>query len=411
MHLQQRILRFLFIIPVLLFFSGCPGDRSTTLVLTTDRPEMAVVAEMFNAEQDEYKIELVLHTRPARGTDYDIIFSEYLPSVALIDQFLPLDDLFSKGYIDKNQFYTDSLQAGIFEEKQVLLPVSFTIPAVLLLSGAVPDETGGSQISLSTLLEESRLYNETSTTRFPARGFSPLWSTEFLYLITRLHNTNFRESSEGSLVWNNMNLERSLEYIRDWVYTMNGGLEEENRFKETYLYDPGYKLVYSGRIRFYPVEYQKFLLIPADIQRNVDFRWVSDGTRIPVHENMVYAGVVRKPGNRKAAIAFMSWFFQESTQEKILESLQFKRIRSFGVAGGFSSIRRVNELILPKYYPGIAGRVPAPGQLSFPPALPANWYRIKSEVVIPFINETILSTGSVESLDQRLLTWYSQQAK
>jgi len=413
-ELQQRAVTVICMITAILLFSGCPFADRNILVLATDHPELAAYVEIFNAEQDEYKVELVYSKNPAADMadgvgDYDILFSEHLACSSYISYFTPLEELFTEYGMHKDSFYLDALTTGVFEEKQVILPVSFTLPAILIRTGSNPEETGGITLSLDTMRDECRLFNENSTARFPVMGFSPRWTEDFLYLIARIHKSRFRESSEGSVVWNSENLEKSIEYARDWVQTINGGRGVENSFRETYLFDPGYKLVFSGRIRFYPIEYQKFLLIPADIRRDVDFLWLSDGRQIPVNEDMVYTGIVKKPGNKKAALSFLEWFFDQHTQEKLLQSSQFKRVRSFGIVGGFSSLQQVNELILPKYFPGITGRIPSPTQLSFPPAFPKNWNRIKKEVIYPFLREQSITEGESASLENRLLTWYTQQ--
>lgn len=398
----------------LLCMTACPLKSRNTLVLATDHAELAAYVEMFNAEQEEYRVELVYSDNPARelkegSAEYDIIFAEHLAAGAYISEFLPLDELFTEYGLSRDLFYRESLDTGVFEEKQVILPVSFTLPSILLRTGSAPEGADGISLPLDVMREECSRFNLESTQRFPIMGFSPRWRQDFLYRIARIQGTGFRESGGGSVVWNSGNLQRSLEYIREWVYTVNGGDEAENIFREKYLYDPGYKLVFSGRIRFYPVDYGTFLLIPADMRRDVDFLWLSDGRRIPVNEDMVYAGISANPGNRKAAMTFLAWFFNTDTQENLIESTRDKRVRTFGIAGGFSSLKSVNELILPKYFPNVTGRIPAEGQLDFPPVLPREWNRIKEEVIIPYLREAVVSKGTTETLENRLLTWYTQQ--
>lgn len=412
--LQQRIFTTACLLGLLFFLTGCPLKEQQTLVLATDRAELAAYVEIFNAGQEQYRVELIYNENPAAAVavgsaEYDIVFAEGLTAGTSISKFASLEELFTEYGLQQDSFYRESLATGVFEEKQVLLPVSFTLPAILLRAGSAPEDNGGITLPLDTMKEECRAFNETGTSRFPVMGFSPRWTDDFLYHIARVQGSYFRESTEGSLVWNSGKLEESIQYSRDWINTINGGRDVENAFRETYLQDPGYKLVFSGRIRFYPMEYQKFLLIPADIRKDVDFLWLSDGRRIPVNEDMVYTGIVKKPGSRKAAMAFLAWFFNTETQEKLLASAQFKRVRSFGIAGGFSSIQSVNELALPKYFPGITGRVPAPGQLNFPPALPGSWKRIKREVIFPFLREQAAAERGIDSLEEQLLTWYTQQ--
>ena len=93
----------------------------------------------------------------------------------------------------------------------------------------------------------------------------------------------------------------------------------------------------------------EFFVISEERRASLAIRWLSRSNSIPVEEDIVYAGICRKGEGRQAAEAFIKWFYSEETQRAILEDA--KRYRSiessFGVAGGFSAIRSVNEKLFP----------------------------------------------------------------
>ena len=57
---------------------------------------------------------------------------------------------------------------------------------------------------------------------------------------------------------------------------------------------------------------------------------------------------------------------------------------SFGVAGGFSSLRSVNEEIFPSFFPALVGHAPPAAALVAPPVPPQGWPALVSEVLTPW---------------------------
>ena len=89
--------------------------------------------------------------------------------------------------------------------------------------------------------------------------------------------------------------------------------------------------------------------------------------------------------NRGGAYEFVKWALSPTAQKLIIEENASKNPLSFGVAGGFSSLKEVNEEELPARWPLLKGRIPGEQELSFPGPLPENWQKLKSETVLPWV--------------------------
>lgn len=374
--------------------TGC-GNQKNTSVLMTSHAEFAAYAEIFNASQDVYRIEPVYEKNPVRtmqtGTRYaDLVIGEYLNSSAVLKSFTALDGLFKhdptgRRGINPEFFYPKLLAAGKRGDDQYLLPVSFNLPAFMFKNEAGSKAPESFYLSLETIKQMSTDFNKRSKPGFTVMGFSPLWNTEVLYLKTLLFNTAYHELPDGSLAWNDDRLKDAIAYTRDWIATVNGGPLYEEDFKDKYLYDPGYKLILNDRIMFYYTDLRSFFSIPADKRELLDFRWIAREDQIPVAEDILFAGIPRQARSTKAAMAFLKWFFIPETQQKLLEYTQANMLRFFGIGDGFSSLAVVNETYFPRVYPALVGHIPPASFLKFPQSLPADWERIKAELLKPWL--------------------------
>jgi hypothetical protein len=410
----RRVVVLLAVTVVAVVSSSCSLFEKTTAVLWTNRPEIAAYVEVFNAEQEKYKIEVSFRQNPAKSlleeqSPPDIVLGSRLTSSLLRERFQPLDSLLDKELLDPSIFYPRLLAYGKVEEEQILLPVSFSIPVVLFRPDAIPAETDGFSITLDKMKELSAEFTARGGEANGRMGFVTYWEPEFLYAATTLLGARYRETEGGQLAWNNTDLTRGVQELMDWSVSNNGGLESEKRFTERYLYNPGYKLINSRTILFYFMELQDYLTIPDDKRETLDFRWLSDGEGILISEDILFAGIPRGAKGRNVARQFLAWFFTEETQEKLLEAARFKRTRSFGIAQGFSSLVWINEREIPQYYPDLLGHIPPVDRIDFPPPLPIDWTEMKHEVLLPWLEETVVSGRERGSLDGRLQTWLLQR--
>jgi ABC-type glycerol-3-phosphate transport system substrate-binding protein len=299
---------------------------------------------------------------------------------------------------------------GNIRGRQYLLPVSFNLPALIFSSeqkSNIPDDFF---IDLDQVQRIARDFNNQTKGNWTKMGFSPRWDPEFLYMTAILFNTRFEEGS-ALFTWNEQGLSNALTYIRNWSTQANSSTAAEEDFKFKYLYDPPYKQVTGGRSLFSYMSSEELFVLPKDKLQNIDFRWISREGKTPVKDSIIYGGICKSAGDLEAAEAFLTWFFSEKTQRALLERSKNIGImdQSFGIAGGFSSIKNVNEKDFPLFYPSILGHMPQSEALLVPRILPNRWESLKADIVIPYLQEAVASSGDgsapTETLVNRLNLW------
>lgn len=396
--------------------SGCFLLEQKTVILWTDIPEAAAYVEFYNASQTDFRVELVYAENPA---DFnlltsdgapDIVLSENLAANSVINAFEPLDKMIEEGRFSPDIIYPDLFELGKREEVLVL-PVSFNIPAIMYKQDTLSSDITGLTITSEQLKIESQSFNELSTEKFRTLGFAPSWASDFLLYKAFLRGVDFSETEDGSLIWNDTKLQESIAFSRDWTENINSGFEAEEDFTLTYCYDPGYKLLNSGRIGFYYTDLRDFFAIPANDRTTLDFKWLGGESSIPVCEDIVYIGIPSKSKKKKTAEEFIIWFLNKDTQQQLLESSKFKRTRGFGICGGLSSVHTVNELIMPAFYTRLIGNMPPIDYFSFPSNLPAEWSSMRDDVIIPWLIDQSSAEPENGSLTEMLKTWTLQQKK
>ena len=399
---------------IIAMVAGCaPFSNNSTAVLWTDRPELAAYTELFNAETEGGRIAVVYKEIPWMALEQasghpELVVGTRLDGSLAAEHFNSLDRLIQKGELVPARFYDDLFEMGRIDGKCYLVPISFTLPAVAYrgeLNTALSDDYVITFEEMRSLSGEFNVVDE-----LPIRiGYSPRWQPEFLYYLSQIFGGNYSESTRNLPVWNDTKVQETLAYAGDWVETTNGGIEQELTFESKYMYDPLYKLLDSGRILFNFMMIDKYLTVPSEVRENLDFRWLSDGTRVVVSEDVLFIGAPKQSKYRKTAEEFITWLFSYDTQVKLLESAQFQRTRSFGIAGGLSSLTSVNTDAMPRFYPFIHGHIPHGGLLEFPARLPESWERMRSEVIIPWFREALSPVEEKGSLADSLAQWRLRQ--
>jgi ABC-type glycerol-3-phosphate transport system substrate-binding protein len=407
----KRFMALLMLFPPLLLGS-CVLQSSNTAVLWTDRPEFALYAGYFNASQDSYKIETRYFESPSQklaenGEDRpDIVAGNWLKSLSIRSFFRPLDDLFKTG-VSAEAFYPRLLELGNIEGKQHLLPVAFNIPAIVFAQDKAALPSNLFTLTLEEIKTLGKSFNVENGGGYSRMGFSPTWDDEFLLVSAALFGASFREASP--LEWDDEALEQTIAYIKSWIEEANTGIRAEDDFTFKYFYDPPPKLAANERILFFYMSSSDFFTLPQERRAGLDFRWVAEEETIPILEDMVYFGIYRQTRARKAAEAFLRWFFREDTQRFFLEAARDRRMNEtrFGIANGFSALRTVTEQVFPQFYPGLLGHIPPGSFLSPPNILPQNWVAMKKQVIFPYLHDRLRSgsRSDVRSLDQRLRDW------
>ena len=360
---MKRIILLFFSI-FLLSLTGCNLAKSKVITLLTDRAEMAAYVEHFNGLGQDYRVEIAYKKKPElifseNGKTADLLIGSYLNSPSLMEQFQPLDKLFTKEKIDREAFYPELLDRGRLNKKQVLLPISFNLPAVFFKSEVNDSTLPGLVIPLSALREKGVEYNQLKEDRFIRMGFSPLWEERFLYLNAVLWGTSFKEAGGEELAWDQEAMQKALDYSRIWINQDNGGVDKNIESENRYLYEPMVKLMEEERILFYLTSSAEFFSLLEDKGEERDFRWLSHENRISVEEEMLFIGIPANAKNKKSALVFLEWFFAPDTQQEILKTNHRKRLKVFGIGNGFSALQKVNELYFPQAYAKLIGHIPA----------------------------------------------------
>ncbi|MBN2551372.1 MAG: hypothetical protein JXB06_01325 [Spirochaetales bacterium] len=392
---------------LMLLLCGCSLFRPQVVTLCTNRPELAAYVEYFNTLDTEYRVVLCYQRNPAdvmtrRNRDADLILGPWLNGSSARRNFDSLDRLFDRQYLDREQFYSGLLNAGMLESRQVLLPFSFNLPAVVFPSDSIEAELPKLIATMDFMSEQGGAFNQVVRDRFVRMGFSPLWQPEFLYTAAAVYGAQFRETPEGSVHWNSARLQEMKEFCAGWIGEINSGYDQDSSFQKMYLYEPMPKLLDSGRILFYTTDSSSLFRSLENQAEEVDFRWLGRENRIPVEEEVLYFGIPRGARNRRGALLFLTWIFQPQTQARLLEINRQKRLDTFGIAGGFSSLRTVNERQFPQVHRQLLGRIPSEQMLVFTKELPVDWGEKKQQVVIPWLVSYVLGRADEQLLSQRL---------
>jgi hypothetical protein len=374
--------------------------------------------EQFNALQAELRVHLRYQSSPVealrRDQGVDLLIGTRLGGAGERRALESLEDLFRSSRLRREDFYAPLLAAGAPERRQVLLPLSFCLPAVVFLPNSLGEAPPNLGLPLDYLRRTAGQYNQRAGDRLVREGFSPLWDPEFLLAAAELGGARFREESVGGLDWEARPLEESLAFLRDWLRTTNGGLASEAAFAARYLYLPPGRLLDEKRIQFYLLRSCDLIRALDEQKEEADFRWLAGPEKILVSDEILFAGIPRSSRRKAQAKAFLLWLFQGQTQTRLLELGRRQRLGIFGIAGGFSSLKAVNELAFPQTYPRLMGRVPPEELLQVPGPLPESWPELKSQVLLPWLREAAGSPGEgVDSaqLEERLKSFRTAKGR
>ena len=392
-----------------LFFS-CTRQKKDIIILT-DQESVASYVELFNSSQNEYRAIIEYQANPSKAFDNpvknmpDIILGPWLKNEKLRKNFLSLDYLFNDQRLNTKDFYRQLLELGNIKGHQYLLPVSFNLPLVLFSqknASLMPDDF---MLSIDQIKQLGQDYNKQNKNGvYTAMGFSPRWDSDFIYTVSKLFNTNYAENTP-LFSYNLAAMDKTIEYIKDWSVSTNSTTEAEDDFKFKYLYNPSYKLITTGRCLFCYTKSDDLFSLSNDRLQNIDFRWIHYNNQIPVQDKINYIGIYRKSRNQDAAQAFILWLLKDENQRNILNRQEKMNLtnKAFGIAGGFSSLKSVNEKYFPLHYPILYGHLPTAENLLPPNILPSNWEEVKKRAILPYLMEmtSTENTENVVSLETR----------
>nr|AGS52612.1 putative lipoprotein [uncultured bacterium contig00042] len=389
---------------------SCGGN---TAVIWTDRPEFALYGDYFNTVQNQYKVTVRYLEYPGEALEDshvnpDIVVGSWLKNFSTDTYFKSLDGLFGKKKIPRNLFYSKILTAGKAGRNQHLLPVSFNIPALIFSKEREHDIINSFTIDFEEVKQLSKGYNVESRSTYTRMGFSPLWDDNFLLTAAVLYGVSFREALP--LAWDTTALDKSMDYIYNWTHEINSNNQAEEEFTFKYFIEPPERLAISGRILFSYMESNELFTLTEENKNHIDFRWIMEQDRVPITDASVFLGIHKRAKAKRAAKAFVLWFFQTENQRLLMEYFRVNGINE----GVFWDMRRV-FLADPGYgadffrifYPELLGRMPPAEYLMPPNVLPGNWAIIKERVVLPYLHDRARTTNisEVYPLERRLSDW------
>jgi ABC-type glycerol-3-phosphate transport system substrate-binding protein len=398
---------------ICVLLAGCGLGLEPTVQLMTNRPEMAAYVDRFNAMQSDVRVEIAYQETPSQavldGAQADLVIGEWLASPGVMDHLDGLGDLVKPGKIDPGWFYSRLLAMGSRDNRPVLVPLSFSLPAIVYVRQ--PTEMPTMFMPIDTLRTMGKAFNKANKAGMLLNvGFSPAWNHDFLTSVALLYGTRFRPGRGGLPAWDENGVKKTVDLTRTWLTDVNGGVAADESFRNRALMQPWYRLLSSGKTLFAMASFTDYFALPEEERRDLDFRWLSQDGMIPVLDNVLFAGVIRSGRNKAGARSFLQWFCSPAVQQSLLTFKQSRRIGVFGVTDGFSSLKTINEKDLPQKYPLLLGHIPLENLLTFPDPLPDNWVKVRDAAITPWILQTAAGTET-ETLEKTIADWVDAQKK
>lgn len=413
-----KLVHIIFSIFLVTIFSSC-SKKDNRIVIWTSSSEFAPYIELFNS-QHKTKAVLVYKDNTADALPPandelkpDIVLGSYLRNNKTKKYFDSIDYLFDRQIISTDDFYPALRKAGEISYKQYLLPVSFNLPLVLFSLENKDFVKNDYTISLEQIKTTGTDFiKKNKKGNFTRIGFAPQSNKDFLYTTTRLFDTKFKQYKTNDFTYNKQALENAIAYITEWIKTEHGSIQTESDFVYKYLSLVDSKKVFSGRTLYTYTTSNKLFQLPSDQLAKMDFRWIKNNEQIPVEDSMTMMGISKWATNYAGAVEFIEWFYSTATQKTILEqksNFQPNTIE-FGIVGGFSAVKEVNEKILPTFYTKLLSNIPSHEAFYVSEPKSSHWEKIKDKVIIPYIQDSInIQEGqTLKSLEERYSDWKKQ---
>ncbi len=398
---NSRLLLSVISICVLAASCSGPDKKHSTLpqagdscVLWTDDSSFALYAELYNKAHPQNPVIVVWKESPVDSIppakdelQPDIIVGPWLKSSTTKKYFLPLNYLFSNSSLQREQFYEPLLSAGSIDERPYLLPLSFNMNAMLFKATDAGFTSDNYVITLDEIKDSGARFNKQNKSGlFTAMSYAPSWNSNFMYTVAALQGAEFGVNGKN-FVWNQESLDATISFLKDWTCSANQSTESEQDFQFKYLYTPSIKWVNQDQILFSYLTSDELFSMAEEKLEGLDYRWISHEGKTLVEDDIVWIGLYKNSKKLRKAEQFLLWLLNENTQKELLEyvhSLNFIT-ESFGIAGGFSSLKSVNEYVLPVYYPELLGNLPQEKSIMVLQPLPDHWNSLKERVVIPYL--------------------------
>ena len=418
---KSKLFAFALVCSIFLtLFISCRNDSSRrTIVIWTSCSELVPYTEVFNTSQNKVKAMVVYKKNPVDSLPAakdeippDLVIGNLMRSERKRKQFRSLNYLFTTGEVNDSLFYENLLNSCKKKDNYYQIPVSFNIPAAVFLNDNSKYVKENYMISPEQMKLYATEYNKKNKNGiYTQMGFAPQWYPEFLYTFARMKGGKFTESGT-SFSWNANSLSETVNLLRNWTQEANGSATEEQDFSFKYLYTPPYKQIMSKHCLFAYMPSNSLFSLSEMQRESLDFRWIQNNNKIPVEDSMITLGLYNKAPHKSNAEQFIKWFFTEEAQKKMIEHVNKMNLNTttFGIAGGFSTLKQVNEKIFPIYYTDLLSNTPPADYLEAPELLPLRWESLKEKVIIPYLSDAINSSDEKEnkSIEERIRDWSKQ---
>ncbi len=388
-------------VPVLLItvlslaLCSCSEKKQRPLIIWTNIPDFASYSEVFNSCHTEEKVVVLYKENPIKalppGKDEikpDIVVGPWLKNFQTRKYFSKLDSLFVKKKLSADVFYSEMLNFGKIQKKQYLIPVSFNLPAMILNEKNEGLLENLHYIDIADVKNYASAFNRKSGEEFEAIGYAPSWDSHFTYLYSMLNGANF--TGRGSnFVYNEESVSDTIRILSEWTQEYNGSSSVEEDFKFKYLYMNENRQVTTGRCLFAQMDSNDYFVLSDEQLNGLTYRWIENDGVLPIDDSIVSMGVYSKSKLKKAAMNFLAWFSDEETQKQLLEHKAKTNVDtvSFGIADGFSALKKVNDSVYPIYYRSLLNNIPDCENILLPNILPYNWDTLKKRVIIPYLQD------------------------
>lgn len=398
---------------------SCSRKEIPHIVIWTDNIEFMSYVEHFNSTHKDMKAVVVYKKEVAKSLPVakdefppDIVVGSWLMNSSVRKNFEPIDFFFKESKLSLLDFYNQLLEYGKMNNRQYLLPVSFNLPAMVF--NKKNESLVGTDHFLS--LEQVKLTSasmnvKTEKNSYNFMGYAPSWDADFLYLATKLNGAAYHEKG-SSFMCDEEAIAKTISLMKDWTVARNTDTSAEQNFQFRYLYMPKYNQVTTGRCLYAFLTSDEIFTLTKAQSSSLSFRWMIQNEKIPVEDNLVTMGIYKDAENPRIAEKFIEWFMNVNTQKELIERTENMKLNTlnFGIAGGFSSLKELNEKNYPAFYRELFGNLPPEDYICVPNILPARWESILSNVIKPYlVDSTKTDAVSIKSLKERISEWEKQR--
>jgi len=387
-------------IPLVLIVFGASSchNKVSPFHILTDRKELAIPAEIFDADHPD--IYITIHHVPHIDANLiaaekpDLVIGSHLMANEIVELLrqtesnFPIYNSFKSIADTRNRHYLTHLSFGlplIVGKKEVIaeLPDPVTVN---------PEQLRAASIPFMKLNAENR----------PMRlGFSPSWKKEFYTNLLLLREPLvFQNGIEGI---NHNLIATVVAESRDWITAASGSIAADSEFNRRYRYVADEYLILDERILFTYMNFERWNSLPDSIAKHLDFRYLA-GPRTITVTSVTSAAVPKKSRHPELATQFIDWLMSPETQKKFMKRWNKEGIVVFGFLGGLSTLPEINETAMITRFPAVKGKIPESHYYTIPNPLPHQWHRIQESVISPWFAAAI-NMENTESLSEAYQRW------